>query len=55
MMKLGKDAMYRQMDMPFEDALDYLRHNLTLALTTEDVREGVEAFFAKREPEWKGR
>jgi enoyl-CoA hydratase/carnithine racemase len=55
MMKLGKDAMYRQMDMPFEDALDYLRHNLSLALTTEDVREGVEAFFAKREPEWKGR
>ena len=55
MMKLGKDAMYRQMDMPFEDALDYLRHNLTLALTTEDVREGVEAFFSKREPEWKGR
>ena len=55
MMKLGKDAMYRQMDMPFEDALDFLRHNLTLALTTEDVREGVEAFFAKREPEWKGR
>ncbi len=55
MMKLGKDAMYRQMDMPFEDALDYLRHNLTLALTTEDVREGVEAFFSKREPQWKGR
>ncbi len=55
MMKLGKDAMYRQMDMPFEDALDYLRHNLSLALTTEDVREGVEAFFAKREPQWKGR
>jgi enoyl-CoA hydratase/carnithine racemase len=55
MMKLGKDAMYRQMDMPFEDALDYLRHNLTLALTTEDVREGVEAFFSKREPKWKGR
>ena len=55
MMRLGKDAIFRQMDMPFADALDYLRHNLTLALTTEDVREGVEAFFSKREPEWKGR
>jgi len=55
LMRLGKDAMFRQMDMPFMDALDYLRHNLTLALTTEDVVEGVQAFFEKREPEWKGK
>ena len=55
MMRLGKDAMFRQMDMPFDDALDYLRHNLTLALTTEDIQEGVKAFFEKREPEWTGR
>ena len=54
-MRLGKDAMYRQMDMPFDEALDYLRHNLTLALSTEDIQEGVKAFFEKREPEWKGR
>ena len=53
-MRLGKDAMYRQMDMPFDEALDYLRHNLTLALSTEDIQEGVKAFFEKREPEWRG-
>jgi enoyl-CoA hydratase len=54
-MKLGKDAMYRQLDMPFEDALDYLRAQLSLVLTTEDVKEGVAAFFEKRDPEWTGR
>jgi enoyl-CoA hydratase/carnithine racemase len=54
-MKLGKDAMYRQMDMPLVDALDYLRAQLTLALSTEDIVEGVTAFFEKREPVWKGR
>jgi enoyl-CoA hydratase len=55
LMKLGKDAMYRQLDMPFEDALDYLRAQLAVAFTTEDIQEGVRAFFEKREPRWTGR
>jgi enoyl-CoA hydratase len=54
-MRLGKEAMRRQLDMSFDDALDYLRAQLTLALSTEDIVEGVTAFFEKREPEWKGR
>jgi enoyl-CoA hydratase len=54
-MRLGKEAMRRQLDMPLDDALDYLRAQLTLALSTEDVVEGVTAFFEKREPQWKGR
>ncbi len=49
-MRLGKEAMRRQLDMPFDDALDYLRAQLTLALSTEDIVEGVTAFFEKREP-----
>ena len=55
LMRMGKDAMYRQMDMPFEDALDFLRSQLTIAFATEDIQEGVKAFFEKREPDWRGR
>ena len=54
-MKLGKDALYRQQDMAFVDALDYLRSQLSLALSTDDIEEGVKAFFEKRDPVWEGR
>jgi enoyl-CoA hydratase len=55
MMRLGKDAMFRQLDLPFLEALDFLRSQLTIAFSTEDVQEGVKAFFEKREPRWTGR
>jgi enoyl-CoA hydratase len=55
LMRLGKEAMYRQLDMPFEDALEYLRSQLSVAFTTEDIQEGVRAFFEKRDPQWTGR
>ena len=54
-MRLGKDAMFRQMDMAFLDALEYLHAQLTIALSTDDIVEGVKAFFEKREPQWTGR
>jgi enoyl-CoA hydratase len=55
LMRLGHDAMYRQQDMALDDALEYLRAQLSLTFSTEDIQEGVKAFFEKREPEWKGR
>jgi enoyl-CoA hydratase len=55
MMRMGKDAMYRQQDMAFAEALDFLRAQLAIAFATEDIQEGVKAFFEKREPVWSGR
>ena len=55
LMRLGKDAMRRQRDQPLDDALAFLQAQLTLTLTTEDAKEGVSAFFEKREPSWRNR
>ncbi|MGI9184106.1 MAG: enoyl-CoA hydratase/isomerase family protein [Solirubrobacteraceae bacterium] len=55
LMKLGKDAMFRSQDMAYADAVDFLRSQLTVAFSTDDIQEGVRAFFEKREPDWKGR
>jgi enoyl-CoA hydratase len=55
LVKLGKDALWRTKDMSLEDGWDFLRAQLTIAFSTEDIQEGVAAFFEKREPQWKGR
>jgi enoyl-CoA hydratase len=54
-MRLGKEAMFRAQDMAFADALEYLHSQLSLALSTDDIAEGVKAFFEKRDPVWTGR
>ena len=53
-MQLGRDSFYRQQDMEFATALDYLHSQLTLVALTEDSKEGIKAFFEKREPDFKG-
>ena len=54
-MRLGRDAFYKQQDMDFAPALEYLREELLKVAMTEDAKEGVLAFFEKREPNFKGR
>ena len=55
MLRLGKDAMFEQQDLGFLAALQRLQSQLTLAQGTEDAREGIAAFFEKRDPQWRGR
>jgi len=55
MMRLGKDALFRQQDMALDDALEFLHAQLSIAFSTEDIQEGVKAFFEKRDPVWTGR
>jgi enoyl-CoA hydratase len=55
LMRLGKDALYRAQDMALEDALEFLHAQLTIAFSTDDIQEGVKAFFEKREPVWTGK
>lgn len=53
-MKLGKNAIAATRDLTMDAALDHLQAQLALAFTTNDLVEGVTAFFEKRDPNWTG-
>jgi enoyl-CoA hydratase/carnithine racemase len=55
LMRIGKDAIRRQHDMAFDEALAFLQAQLSLTFATEDLREGIAAFFEHRDPRWRGR
>jgi len=55
LMQLGKDAIEATRDMSLPEALSALQAQLALALSTEDVVEGVTAFREKRAPVWRRR
>jgi enoyl-CoA hydratase/carnithine racemase len=54
-MRWGRDAFYRALEMDADSALAYLQSMLTVTSLTEDSKEGVAAFAEKREPQWRGR
>ena len=54
MMRLGKDAIFRQLDMAFDDALDFLRSQLTIAFSTEISRRGSGRSSRSASPNGRG-
>jgi len=50
--KTGKEAFYRQTDMPLEDAYAYAARVMAENLLHRDAEEGIAAFIGKRPPHW---
>lgn len=55
MIEVGKQAYYNQREMPFDEALSYMREIISLIAMSEDTEEGINAFLMDEEPDWKGR
>jgi enoyl-CoA hydratase len=53
--RLAKEAVLKSFDTTIEMGLEYERKNFYLLFASEDMREGMAAFIAKRKPEWKGK
>ena len=53
--RVGKEAMRASQRMAIEEGIYYERDLFCLCFSTEDKKEGVEAFLEKRKPSWKGR
>lgn len=50
--RLGKEAFYRQVEMPLEEAFRYATEAMLAGLMTADAAEGTTAFLGKRKPVW---
>lgn len=51
---IGKEAFYRQLEMPLEDAYMYASEVMAKNMAARDAEEGIDAFLEKRSPVWQG-
>jgi enoyl-CoA hydratase/carnithine racemase len=49
---MGKEAFYRQLEMPLEDAYQYASAVMVENMLDEEAKEGIGAFIDKRAPRW---
>jgi enoyl-CoA hydratase/carnithine racemase len=52
---IGKEAYYRQAELPLSEAYDYTKEVMVRNLEARDAQEGISAFIEKRHPVWCAR
>ena len=51
--KIGKQAFYKQLEMPLRKAYAHTSKMMTINMMAMDAKEGISAFLEKRQPNWK--
>ena len=51
--KIGKEAFYKQLEMPLDKAYEYTSEVMSKNMMILDAKEGISAFLEKRNPNWK--
>jgi enoyl-CoA hydratase/carnithine racemase len=54
-LKIGKEAFYRQLDLGIAEAYAYASEVMTINMLARDAAEGIDAFLQRRPPTWEGR
>ena len=53
--KIGKEAFYKQLEMPLSEAYKYTSEVMSENMMSLDAKEGISAFLEKRIPNWKNK
>ena len=53
--KMGKEAFYKQLEIPLNEAYRYTSEVMSENMMTLDAKEGISAFLEKRAPNWKNK